>query len=101
MQKLTQQMNTISARSRFAKLFRNAQPDIELLTELYQATLFADTNIQKQHIRQAVHTWKRLRLRLLLARLSAFLDRVILSRRRRISTTEYETLRSLKSAPSE
>jgi hypothetical protein len=81
MQKLTQQINSISTRSRFAKLFRNAPQDIELLTELYQATLFAHTNIQKQDARKAVNTWKRLRLRLLLARLSNFLHHVILRSR--------------------
>jgi hypothetical protein len=101
MQKLTHEMNTLGTRSRFAKLFRNAQKDIELLTELYQATLFAHTEIQKQDTRKAVNTWKRLRLRLLFARLSNLLDYVILSRGRRISTTEYDALRSLKSAPSE
>jgi hypothetical protein len=70
MQKLVHRLDTISQRSRFAKLFRSAQHDIELLTELYQATLFAHTNIQKQDTRKAVNTWKRLRLRLLMARIS-------------------------------
>ena len=56
MQKLTHKLNTIRAHSRFAKLLRNAPQDIELLTELYQATLFAHTNMQKQDTRQAVNT---------------------------------------------
>jgi hypothetical protein len=77
MQKLVRRMDAVSQRSRFAKLFHSAQNDIELLTELYQATLFAHTNIQKQHTRKAVNAWKRLRLRLLMARIS-----VIASRRR-------------------
>jgi hypothetical protein len=82
MQKLTHKLNTISAHSRFAKLLRNAPQDIELLTELYQDTLFAHTNIQEQDIRKAVNTWKRLRLRLLMARLSNSLDHVILPAKR-------------------
>jgi hypothetical protein len=110
MQKLTHEMNAIRARSRFARLFGNAPKEIELLTELYQATLFAHTSIQKQQTRMAVNTWKRLRFRLLMARLRNSLNHVILSRhlrlravqvRRRISTTMRETLRSLKRAPSE
>jgi hypothetical protein len=82
MQKLTHRMNTVSTRPRVSEIFRNAQEDIELLTELYQATLFAHTHIQKQDTRQAVNTWKRLRLRLLIARLSAFLHHVILPAKR-------------------
>lgn len=70
MQKLIDKMNMIGARSRFAKLFHNSKQDIESLTELYQAALFAHTDIQKQDTRKAVNTWKRLRLRLLMARLS-------------------------------
>jgi hypothetical protein len=92
MQKLTQKINTTGASSRFARLFHNAQQDIELLTDLYQSTLFANNNIQKQHTRKAVNAWKRLRLRLLFATLGNSLGHVFLSRRRRISATMRETL---------
>jgi transglutaminase-like putative cysteine protease len=79
MQKLTYGMNTIGAGSRLAKLFHGAEHEIELLTELYQATLFAHTEIQKQHTRKAVNAWKRLRWRLLMARWSNSFNHVILS----------------------
>lgn len=77
MQKLIQKMNTISAHSRVAAMVHNAQRDIEALTDLYQDSLFAESNIQKQDIRKAVNAWKRLRLKLFIARLGSSLNYVI------------------------
>ena len=100
MQKLIDKINGIRAHSRLSKVFRNTQPDIEALTDLYQDMLFADNNIEKQGIRKAVNTWKRLRWRLLLARISSSLDHVILSgaknlrsKRRDSSVAEKRSLR--------
>ena len=70
MQKLVHKMNTLGERSPFTKLFISTQQDIELLTELYQATLFTHHKIQKKEARTAWDTWKRLRLRLWLAHLN-------------------------------
>jgi hypothetical protein len=79
MQKLVHKMDSISQHSRFAKFFRNAQQEIELMTGMYQDTLFSDNKIRKQDARKAVNTWKRLRLRLLIARLNNSFNHVILS----------------------
>jgi len=73
MHKLVERIDTLrlSKRSRFAKLFFAAEQDIELLTDLYQDTLFTHNAIQKKDVRKALHTWKHLRLRLWIARVFA------------------------------
>jgi len=80
-QKLLSQIDTLRVKdhSRFARLFFDAQQNIELLTDMYHDTLFSCNNIQKNDARVALNTWKHLRLRLLLARLIAYLTRVIRS----------------------
>jgi hypothetical protein len=80
MQKLVDGIDTVKKHSRFTKLFFSAQQDVERLTELYQDTLFTHNNIQKNDARTALNTWKHLRLRLLIARINAFLAHGILSR---------------------
>jgi transglutaminase-like putative cysteine protease len=70
MQKLIHKMDQIKQGSRFAKLFFSAQQDIELLTDLYQDTLFTHNNMQKKDARAALNTWRRLRIRLWIARLN-------------------------------
>jgi hypothetical protein len=75
MHKLIRRIDSIGEHSRFARVFRNAGQDVEALTDLYQDSLFADNNIQKQDIRSAVNTWKRLRSRLWLARFSVIARR--------------------------
>jgi hypothetical protein len=75
MQKLVNGINEIQAGSRFTKLFSGARQDVELLTDMYQNTLFSHTNIQKHQARKALNTWKHLRLRLLIARVKTFLQK--------------------------
>ncbi len=55
------------SRARLARIFSRAQQDIELLTELYQSSLFTETHTEKNHARLALNTWKHLRLRLIMA----------------------------------
>ncbi len=73
MQKLVDKIELTREGSYFTKPLFRAQQDIELLTDLYQGTLFSHEDIQKKDVRQAFNTWKHLRLRLLIARLNAFL----------------------------
>ncbi len=61
-----------------SKLLFSAQNDIEYLTELYQSTLFRQSNMQKQDTKKALQTWKRLRLRLWIARAHLYLVNEIL-----------------------
>ena len=69
MQKLFSETDRIRHGSHFTKFFSSVQQDIELLTELYQDTLFTRNNIQKNDVRKALSTWKHLRLRLMVARI--------------------------------
>ncbi|HEX9332522.1 MAG TPA: transglutaminase-like domain-containing protein [Anaerolineales bacterium] len=73
MQKLVDKIELTREGSYFTRLLLSAQQDIELLTDLYQATLFSHNNIQKRDARKAFNTWKHLRLRLLIARLNVIL----------------------------
>jgi hypothetical protein len=73
MQRLVNQIDAMRKHSRFTKLFSAAAQDIELLTHLYQDTLFGRKDIQKNDARTALNTWKRLRLRLMLAKANTFL----------------------------
>ncbi len=58
----------VKERSRFTKIFSGIRQDVELLTDMYQDTLFRHNAMQKRESRNALNTWKRLRLRLLVAR---------------------------------
>jgi transglutaminase-like putative cysteine protease len=78
-QKLVDQINTIARNSMIKRLLLSSQNEIELLTDLYQATLFRQNNIQKNDVRKALKAWKHLRLRLLIARMNAYFTKVILS----------------------
>jgi hypothetical protein len=77
MHKLASTINRFGERSHLRTLSLSTQHDIELLTDMYQDTLFSDNNIQRQHARQALSTWKRLRLRLMLARLTVIASRLL------------------------
>ncbi|HSB00569.1 MAG TPA: transglutaminase-like domain-containing protein, partial [Anaerolineales bacterium] len=65
----------LKAGSRFAKLFSGASRDIELLTDMYQDALFSHNTMQKNESRKALQAWRRLRLRLLIARANALLQK--------------------------
>jgi transglutaminase-like putative cysteine protease len=80
MLKLMSQMDTLRQGRVLKKYLVNAQNDIELLTDLYQGTLFSQKDIQKNDTRKALKAWKHLRLRLLIARLSSYFDNVILGK---------------------
>jgi hypothetical protein len=69
MQKLIDKIDEIRLRSRFTKYLSSAGHDIEILTDTYQKTLFAHHTIDKEAAKAALNTWRRLRLRLLFARL--------------------------------
>ena len=70
MQKLLSEIDRTGKGSHFKKLFSGVQKDIELLTDLYQDTLFTRNNILKNDARRALNTWKHLRLRLMVARIN-------------------------------
>ena len=70
MRKLVTEIDSIKGHSRFTKLFSSVQQDIELLTNMYQSTLFSRNELQKNDARIALRTWKHLRLRLMVARLN-------------------------------
>ena len=71
MQKLLSEIDRIGQGSRSKKLFSSVQKDIELLTDMYQDTLFSRNELQKNDARIALNTWKHLRLRLMVARMWA------------------------------
>jgi hypothetical protein len=77
MRKLLRKMDVIRARSRFSNYLMPVERDIELLTDLYQNSLFAHYTIDAQEVRTALSTWKHLRLRLWLARLSHRANHII------------------------
>ena len=77
--RLIHQIEETRKRSRLAKLFSNSENDIELLTNIYYASLFSQHQTEKADVIRALKTWKRLRIRILIARMSVFLVRIILS----------------------
>ena len=100
MQKLVSNIDEIRERPRLTKLFLSARQDIELLTHMYQGTLFSQGNLQKNDVGVALRTWKHLRLQLVMAKIATSLHHMILSvtknlgRRRRDSS-------GAKNAPSQ
>ena len=79
-QKLVDHMNSIEKYSNRISVPLSSQNDIEVLTDLYQATLFSQNSIYKNDVRQALKAWKHLRLWLLIARMNAFFMNSILNR---------------------
>ena len=73
-------MNSMEKGSIRKRSLLNSQNNIELLTDLYQATLFRQNNIHKNDVRKALKAWKHLRLRLLIARMNVFFVNSILNR---------------------
>src|SRR5215212_4468650 len=78
-QKLINNMNSQGKKPISKRSLLSSQNDIESLTDLYQATLFSQNNIQKDDVRRALNAWKHLRLRLLIARARAYYTEKILS----------------------
>src|SRR5215207_2315906 len=76
MGKFIDRIQDIERHSRLGKFLFRTRQDVRLLTELYQDSLFAHYTLDAQASRTALDTWKDLRLRLLLARLSNFMHRV-------------------------
>jgi hypothetical protein len=68
MQKLVSRIDTLSAHSRFSKLLSNIPENVELLTRLYQDSLFSPVHLEKNDSIKAWDAWKSLRLRLWIAR---------------------------------
>jgi len=77
MGKIIDRIQVIERRSRFGRFLFRSRHDVRLLTDLYQDSLFAHYTLDAQASRTAFDTWRYLRLRLLLARLSNFTNRVI------------------------
>lgn len=69
MQKLVSRIDTLRTHSHFSRLDAGIRQDIELLTELYQDSLFSHNDMEKNDSKMAWNTWKHLRLRLIIARL--------------------------------
>jgi transglutaminase-like putative cysteine protease len=82
MDKLVQHVMIAKERSRFKRSSSAAGRDIQQLTGLYQDSLFSLNNIQKEDARKALRVWKRLRVRLILARLRVMVSSLALSRGR-------------------
>lgn len=76
MQKLTNRVVEIKMCSHFQRTFVRAADDIQLLTALYQDTLFSDNSFHRTDVSEALHTWRHLRWRLLIARLLVIVWRV-------------------------
>jgi hypothetical protein len=68
MQRLTDELEGIRQRSRFANLFVHTKHDIAQLTDVYCRSLFSQDHLHEYNIVTALKIWKRLRPRLLLAR---------------------------------
>ena len=77
--RLIHKIEETKKRSRLANLFSNSENDIELLTNIYYASLFSRHQTEKADAIRALKTWKRLRIRIIIARMSVFLARLILS----------------------
>lgn len=92
MQRLISKMDVIRQGSVLKKSMRSAQNNIELLTDLYQATLFSQSHIQKSDTKKALMAWKHLRLRLLIARMNAFVVHRILNKAKNL----YQRFMSLR-----
>ena len=80
MQKLISKLDSVRQGSALKKSMLSAQNDIELLTDLYQGTLFRQNNVQKEDTKKALRMWKHLRVRLLIARMSSYFNAIILGR---------------------
>lgn len=90
MERLLGSLSRIASPPRLVSYLSAAQHEVRLLTDLYQDALFADRILQRRDARTALHAWRRLRLRLLFARLAAFLDRVNVRRLMRIDGTQQD-----------
>ena len=77
MQKLVTTVDALRGHSRFTKLFSRVRQDVELLTDLYQNTLFSRNELRKNDARIALNTWRHLRLRLLIARIGVLARRLL------------------------
>ena len=69
MARLTTKLNEVQRHSYFQKALALAEQEVLFLTKLYERTLFADHAIPKNDAVTALILWKRLRLRLMLARM--------------------------------
>ena len=95
MQRVVHKLEEIKDRSRMTNYFSLAQQDVELLTDMYQDTLFAHRSTGKDDVRTAIDVWKHLRLRLWLARISIVIDHALKNIYRRAgdsSVTKEDTL---------
>lgn len=90
MQKLVKRIDSISEGSRFRKMLFSAQRDIASLTDVYQSSLFSESNVQRQDARNALRTWRHLRLRLWVARINAYVQNVF-RRRRSLQEKHFES----------
>jgi transglutaminase-like putative cysteine protease len=75
MQKLVRGIERVRQRSRFIKSLSRASQDVELLTAIYQDTLFSHDSIQKKDASRALNIWKHLRRSLWIARANAFFQK--------------------------
>ena len=76
-QKLATNLDWLGKNTRSEKMFFRAKQEIESLTNLYETVLFRRSSLEQKDSRQALMTWKQLRLRLLRARMAVFLRRVL------------------------
>ncbi|HET9590754.1 MAG TPA: transglutaminase-like domain-containing protein [Anaerolineales bacterium] len=80
MRKLVSRIDNLGNNSRFTNLFSSVRRDIEMLTALYQDSLFSNSHVEKNDSRKAWIAWRHARLWLWVARLIDSLNDVILSR---------------------
>jgi hypothetical protein len=75
--KLLNKVNELREGSSFIKIVSALESDAITLTNIYHTTLFTDHCIEKQDAYIAWHSWRRLRWRLLFARLFFHVKRII------------------------
>ncbi|HJQ13994.1 MAG TPA: transglutaminase-like domain-containing protein, partial [Anaerolineales bacterium] len=76
MEKLVLQISILRQRARFTTYLSRARQDVQSLTGIYQGSMFTHHMLDQNDVRTALHTWKHLRLRLLIARIHVFLQRI-------------------------
>ena len=78
--KLSSKVDELSNGSRFTKSLSVLEDEAIALTNMYHATLFIDRRTEKQDAHHAWHSWKKLRWRLLFARILLFTTNKIKSK---------------------
>ena len=74
--RLNHKIDEIKYRSKYTSIFTKIKNDIDQLTDIYYVSLFSQHHTQKKDAITAFKAWKQLRLRLMIARVTARLNKV-------------------------